>query len=340
VYRAVVARRNAAFDRGRGVTKFAVPVISIGNLSVGGTGKTPLVMHTLRVLLQAGMRPCVAMRGYGKRGDETPDEVDAYQREFPGLCVVARPDRAAGLRAVLGAQNATRSVAVPGPPNCVVLDDGFQHRQIARDFDVVLIDATPGRSVFEDRCLPAGWLREPVESLGRASMVMLTHAELATEEGLDALKGEVAKRTGAPIAVTRHVWTGLRQRIDGQDRLLPLDVLLGKTVVGCCAIGHPEAFERALRLVVGGPRGAEGRVSMVALRDHDPFLPVTIRRLQEEARRAVASHIVLTDKDWSKLRHVPEAQWPCPVVRPELAVVFDSGREQFGRLVVETCGRT
>jgi tetraacyldisaccharide 4'-kinase len=332
LYRSVVSHKNAEFDRGRGVHKFDVPVVSIGNLSVGGTGKTPLVMHTLRVLLQAGAHPCVAMRGYGRRGGETPDEVDAYEREFPGLSVVARPDRAVGLKELLGGNNATRSVAVP---DCVVLDDGFQHRQIARDLDVVLIDATPGRSVFADRCLPAGWLREPVESLGRASMVMLTHAELATVEHLEALKREVAKRTGAPIAVARHVWAGLKQRANGEDRRLPLDALIGKRVVGCCAIGHPEAFFASLERTVG----QEESVERLAYPDHDALGPGRVRAIEAMARASKSELIVVTDKDWSKLRRVPETEWPCPVVRPELAVVFDSGRAEFERLVLGAVGK-
>jgi tetraacyldisaccharide 4'-kinase len=219
-----------------------------------------------------------------------------------------------------------------------VLDDGFQHRQIARDLDVVLIDASPERSVFADRCLPAGWLREPVENLRRASIVVLTHAELATAEELARLKAEVQEWTDAPIAVTRHMWTGLKERVNGEDRMLPLEALLEQTVLGCCAIGHPEAFGRALRLVVHGPQGKGGLVAVVALRDHDPFRPATVRAIQLKAREGVAAYIVVTDKDWSKLRRVPEKYWPCPVVRPELAVVFDEGREVFDGRVREAVG--
>ncbi len=335
VYRWVVARKNARFDAGVGVRRFDVPVISIGNLSVGGTGKTPLVMHALRTLMQAGRRPCVAMRGYSKGGDGAPDETDAYARAFPGMPIVAQADRIAGLERLLGSgrEDATRSVAVP-KADCIVLDDGFQHRQIARDVDVVLVDATRSRSVFTDRCLPAGWLREPVESLRRASIVVLTHAELASPEWIGGLKREIGARTSAPVAVTRHVWTGLRQRIGGEDRMLPLDVLIGKSVTGCCAIGHPSAFAASLERVVNGPNPETDRVGMLALPDHDPFGPARVKALAEMARVCKAAFIVVTDKDWSKLRGLPDSTWPCPVVRPELAVVFDEGREVFEGMVV------
>ncbi len=342
VYRWVVARRNARFDAGVGVRRFDVPVVSIGNLSVGGTGKTPLVMHTLRVLMEAGRRPCVAMRGYSKSGDGTPDETDAYARAFEGMAIVARADRIAGLDELLGGSRGEEPATEcrgTRRPDCIVLDDGFQHRQIARDVDVVLIDATASRSVFADRCLPAGWLREPVESLRRASIVVLTHAELESREWIGRLKDEIGRHTSAPVVVTRHVWTGLRQRIDGEDRMLPLDVLIGRAVTGCCAIGHPSAFGASLSRIVNGPAGEPDRVGMMVLPDHDPFGPARVGALAEMARQARAEYIVVTDKDWSKLRGLPDSTWPCPVVRPELAVVFDEGREVFEGMVLRGVGK-
>jgi tetraacyldisaccharide 4'-kinase len=258
------------------------------------------------------------------------------------MAIVARADRTVGLEALLGKAQGIRPGserrATPPTPDCIVLDDGFQHRQIARDVDVVVIDATASRSVFADRCLPAGWLREPAESLGRASIVVLTHAELESAEWIARLKGEIARRTSAPVAVTRHVWTGLRQRADGEERMLPLDVLIGKPVVGCCAIGHPSAFAASLERVVNGPGAAMDWVGMLALPDHDPFGPARVKALAEMARVSKAAFIVVTDKDWSKLRGVPDSVWPCPVVRPELAVVFDEGREVFEGMVLRGVG--
>ncbi len=327
-YRAAIARRNTAFNAWRGVQRFTdpgarpIPVISIGNLSMGGTGKTPMVMHVLRVLLEHGHRPCVAMRGYSKSTNGAPDEADAYRRAFPDVPIVAQPDRTAGVRAML-------SHCTPETrPDRIVLDDGFQHRQIGRDLDVVLIDATPGRSAFADRLLPAGWLREPVASLARAGAIVLTHAELATGAHLRSLSDAVRGLSAAPIAVTRHVWTGLKRRIDAEDRMLPLETLLGKRVLGCCAIGHPAAFTASLRAVAGKS------IETIILPDHDPFQPTTVDRLRNAAQAMNAEFIVVTDKDWSKLRNLPDSTWPCPVVRPELAIVFDSGRQEFDRLVL------
>ncbi len=343
IYRAVIARRNAAFDAGRNVHRVRaaagpIPVISIGNLSVGGTGKTPMVMHVLRLLLENGHRPCVAMRGYSRSKDGASDETDAYRRAFTDLPIVAQPDRIAGLHAQL------ERVPPSGRPDRIVLDDGFQHRQIARDLDVVLIDATPGRSVFDDRLLPAGWLREPVGSLARASSVVLTHAELASGVPLEKLKTLARRYTSAPIAMTRHVWTGLKHRVPEekpgsvnrgtQDEMLPLDVLIGRRVIGCCAIGNSIAFTHPLARIVDQEGREKSGVLFRVLPDHDPFSRRTVVEICTLARNANAEYIIVTDKDWSKLRHLPDSTWPCPVLRPDLALVFDSGREEFDRLVL------
>lgn len=323
VYAAAIDRRNRRFDAGRGVTRLDVPVISVGNLSVGGTGKTPMVMHVLGLLLRAGRRPCVAMRGY-QRGRPTdgrlPDETDSYRRRFPDVPIVAQPDRLAGLRALM------QAAGVDGP-DCVVLDDGFQHRRLARDADLVLIDAT--RPPSADRLLPAGWLREPIRSLARATSVIVTHAQCATPEDLAsidaAVRAQRSDRRGVD-AVTRHVWTGLLAGTPGVDETpAPLDVLAGARVLGCCAIGNPGAFLHSLRATVGP--GGGGVVEAMTLPDHDPYAPATLDRLIARARAAKADAIVVTDKDWSKLRHVPADRWPCPVWRPVLELVFDRGAD-------------
>lgn len=319
-YRIAINRINRRFDAGRNVHRFPVPVISIGNLSVGGTGKTPMVMHVVGTLLERARHPCIAMRGYAKGKSATSDEHDSSARTFPGLPIVAQPDRTAGLRARL-AEN-------PHAFDAIVLDDGFQHRRIARDLDIVLIDAAPDRSPFTDRLLPAGYLREPVESLTRAHAVVLTHAELADEYHLARLSTHIQAITGRePTAITRHAWLGLLHN----DQPLGLDHLIGKRVVGCCAIGHPEGFFRSLRRTVGD----NGLVEALTLPDHDPFAPTTIHRLADLARQTHADAIVITDKDYSKLRHLPASTFPCPVIRPQLALAFDSGREALDSLVLQ-----
>src|ERR1043165_360740 len=148
-----IGRRNRRYDAGRGVVRFDRPVISVGNLSVGGTGKTPMVAHIVGLLLEAGRRPCIAMRGYAGRGGMS-DEAEEYRGRFPGIPIVARANRTLGLIELFSREHETGGQQT----DCIVLDDGFQHRRIARDLDVVMVDAS--RDPFDDALLP---------EIGRAS---------------------------------------------------------------------------------------------------------------------------------------------------------------------------
>lgn len=321
VYRREMARRNRAYDRGRSVTRLGRPVISVGNLSVGGTGKTPMVRRLLRELIGAGHRPCVAMRGYKSTRQRESDEAAAHRRAFPTVPVVAQPDRIAGLRALFETDIGKRV-------DCVVLDDGFQHRRLARDLDVVLIDAS--RDPFADRLLPAGWLREPVSSLARAGAVVLTHAELVSGDMLDALTERVrAISPGATIATASHDWADLAVFEEELETREPIGWLAGKRVLGVCAIGAPRGFRASLVAATGREPEA-----FIALRDHDPYDPPTLARVLAAARDRTVEAIVTTDKDWSKLAGIPAGEWPCPVVRPRLEIRLGRGADELLSRVV------
>ena len=327
IYAAAVSRRNARFDAGRGVTKLDLPVISVGNLTVGGTGKTPMVMHIVSTLLRAGHAPCIAMRGYRARAVGGSDEADLYTRAFPRVPVVAQADRIAGVRRVLAAADPSTP-----PIDCVVLDDGFQHRRLARDLDIVLVDAS--RPMEHDRLLPSGWLREPVRNLKRASAVVITHAEQVSAEGLSSIARAVEREHGhAPLAITRHMWTGLFEGDAGNEARRPLDALLGRRVVACCAIGNPDAFMRSLEINCPAERQS-GVVGRLILPDHDAFEPQTVERLIALATSQQADAIIVTDKDWSKLRRVPRHRWPCSVLRPILELSFDHGAPEFEQRIL------
>lgn len=323
LYRWEINRRNRAFDRGHAVTKLDRPVLSVGNLSVGGTGKTPTVRKLLRWLLEGEHKPCVAMRGYKSTPAVESDEASAHRRAFPTVPVVAQPDRIAGLRALFETQ-------VGRDTDCVVLDDGFQHRRLARDFDLVLVDAS--RSPFHDRLIPAGWLREPVESLARASAVVVTHAELATPEELHQLTADVERvHAKPPIAVTSHDWTELDTLAETGEAVRPVSILRGVRALAVCAIGHPDAFIASARRAVG-----DGRLETITLRDHDPYKASTLEAIIERARLIDAHYLITTDKDWSKLADVPQDRWPCPVARPRLHLGFTRGEDELREAVLQT----
>ena len=324
MYSLIIGRINRRFDRRKGVVEFDRPVISVGNLSTGGTGKTPMVATIVRWLREAGHDPAIAMRGYAPRGGERgegSDEARTYAGMFEDLPLVARADRIAGLIRMFGTERGERVDAV-------VLDDGFQHRQIARQLDLVLIDAT--RSPFVDALLPAGSLREPVSSLRRAGAVVVTHADAVEAPVVDELERSVrGVAPGALVGRCVHSWAGLRVVEESVERDVPVTMLDRLPVVVACAIGNPSTF------VAQADRVADVRSSLV-LRDHHPFDDATVERVVAMAREHSARAIVVTEKDWAKLSRVPRDRWPCAVVRPVLHLEFQAGGEAIRRRVLET----
>lgn len=307
VYRAVIARRNAKFDADIGVQKAAIPVICVGNLSVGGTGKTPFVMWLVEHLRAAGCRSGIAMRGYMAQPGAMSDEQAEYSSRLAGVMVAADPERF----------NAVHALVRHGGCDVAVLDDGFQHRRLARDLDIVLLDAT--RPVFHDRCLPAGWLREPVRGLSRAGVIVWTHAEAVdapTIEGL--LKSSRRVAPNSVLACARHTWSGLAY--EGEDTLRPLEALRGQPVALACGIGNPTALRKALEA-----QGAD--VIATLLRpDHHPWGASDLNDLQRLTRGA--SMLVTTDKDWVKLRGLGVRDYiDTPIVRPRVTMQITQGLE-------------
>lgn len=320
-YAGVVASRNKRFDSGRGVVTLDRPVISVGNLSTGGTGKTPVTMHVLRTLREGGHKPCVAMRGYGAprgRGLEA-DEAREYRDAFADLPIVAQPNRIDGLIKLLGSPEGEGA-------NVIVLDDGFQHRQLARQLDIVLIDAS--RDFAHERMLPAGNLREGIESLARAHAVVLTHAEREHEPQADAIESRAMEvNPRLTVARCRHVWSEL---VDAEGRPASPLSLRRKAVAAVCAIGKPEAFLSQAQKTIGAPLAGT-----LVLPDHDPYAPPTVQRMLAMLRECKAEAAIVTQKDWSKLSRVLRpSDWPCLALRPRLSVEFVRNGAAMGEMVL------
>ncbi len=314
VYGRAIARRNAAFDRGRGVVEFDRPTVSIGNLSVGGTGKTPTVGWLIRLLRQHGRHPCIAMRGYGAAGGHS-DEARLHAQDFPDVPVVAQPNRTEGLLDLFASPKGE-------PIDTVVLDDGFQHRRIARCFDLVLIDAR--KDPWADHLLPRGWLREPPASLARASAVLLTHAPDPKASHVRALRDRVLSVVQVPVACASHEWSELTLHPGGVS---PVSWLRGKRVLACSAIGSPDVFLSQVRTATGRD------VEALTLRDHDAFHRQTVANLLRRAKGLDA--VVVTAKDWTKLERTPAASWPCPVAVPQLALRFSGGEAELVEAILD-----
>lgn len=238
---AACARRGAYDRRWLPSARLPVPVISVGNLSTGGTGKTPMCAWLVRELTARGMRPGILSRGY-RATNGANDEALLLAHECPGVPHVQDARRVRGGRALVD-----RGVDV------IVLDDGFQHRRLQRDVDLVLIDATrpwglprvdanrePVRAL-----LPRGLLREPPSSLARADAIVITRTEQVSAREVAELERAIERcAPGRPLARARHAARRLR---DEHARAEPIESLAGREVDLVSAIGNPEAFEASVR---------------------------------------------------------------------------------------------
>ena len=267
VARALAARRGAR-DAG-------IPVVSVGNVSAGGTGKTPFVRWAVGALRASGRVPLVALRGYAARGGVS-DEAEEYRATMPGVPLAIGGDRASAIAAVR---------ALHPEVDSAVLDDGFQHHALARALDIVLVDAT--RPAIDGALLPAGWLREPAAGLRRAGIVVVTRAVREGGPVADLVRDA---RGRGPDAWARHAWTAV-ERHEGPIRRGDAD-LAGMRVAVACAIGNPHAF-------VGDVRAHGAEVAMQRLaRDHHAYSDAEVDAIAASAR---GLPVVVTGKDWAKL---------------------------------------
>ena len=318
VYGAAVRRRNAGFDSGRrAVHEAGVPVVSVGNLTCGGTGKTPVVAAVCDLLAAAGRRPAVLSRGYKSLpGEGANDEKLLLDALLPGVPHVQNPDRAAGARVAVGDHGA----------DVLVLDDGFQHRRLGRDLDVVLVDATapfgPGslrRAGCRGELLPLGLLREPPAGLRRAGLVLITRADAVSERDIGRVTAAVrAHAPGVPVGRVSFPAVELAEA-DGGVR--PVRWARGRRVVGLCGIGNPAGF-RATLAGLGCDLAA-----FTARPDHHHHTPAEVAAACGAAVDAGASAVLCTEKDLVKLRTRAFAGFvpPLPVLAVRTAAAFADG---------------
>jgi tetraacyldisaccharide 4'-kinase len=254
-----------------------IPVVSVGNITVGGTGKTPFSAHLVGLLREAGHNPAVVMRGYGD------DERHLHARMNPGVAVVTGADRIAGIRE-----------ATAGGADVVVLDDGFQHRRAGRDLDIVLVSAERWRSGL--RMLPAGPLREPLRSIHRADIAVITR-KIASDGDVSALRSAVEELRGGRdgIAVAELKAGRLVGVANGATMELP--ALSGASVLAIAGIGDPASFFAQLRFT--GARVRERR-----FRDHHDYTAAEAAVLATESTGH--KYVITTEKDAVKLSRV----WP------------------------------
>lgn len=284
-YGLAVRLRNRLYDSGvLTAHRVPVPVVSIGNLTLGGTGKTPFVEFVCRRLLDRGSRPVILSRGYradGHGASAGNDEARVLAASLPDVPHLQGKDRVAlARRAVAELQ-----------PDTLVLDDGFQHRRLARDLDIVLIDCT-GPFGY-GRLFPRGLLREPVSSLRRADLVVLSRADLCTPADRDRIRGQIVAVAGdKPIVLAEHRPTALRS---AGAEVSPLGSLSGRTVAAFCGIGNPAAFWQTLTRL--GCHLAGTRV----FPDHHAYSAADLAALGSWAGQFQPEFVITTQKDLVKI---------------------------------------
>jgi tetraacyldisaccharide 4'-kinase len=271
------------------------PVVSVGNLAVGGGGKTPLVIHLANELVERGARVAVLSRGYGRRNpravrivsrgegpvmpaQEAGDEPHLIASRVPRAWVAVAPRRHHAGQAVL------RETSV----DMFLLDDGFSHHALARDLDIVTVDAR--RWFAGGRLLPAGILREPLSRLADADVLVVTKAE-SVDQGFEEA---VRRLLPGPVAWSAYLPDHLSAP-DDLSRELPLGALRNRKVFLFSGIADPLSFESSAAPLCGEV------VGRMRFRDHHPFDARDVRRVEEAARRVGAEVLLTTEKDLARL---------------------------------------
>lgn len=232
-YSLAVGWRNRRYDRrSHLIHHVSVPVISVGNLTTGGTGKTPMVEWLARWYATRGVRVAFVSRGYGTKADTKNDEALELAQKLPDVPHVQNRDRVAAARTAIEQFHA----------QLIVVDDGFQHRRLHRDLDIVLIDAL--EPFGYGHLLPRGMLREPIDSLGRAHVVVLSRADLIDAQSRASIQETI--RPHAPNATWIEVAHTASHLVFSTGETSPLDSLDGQRVAAFCGIGNPTGFRRTL----------------------------------------------------------------------------------------------
>lgn len=310
-YSAVMRLRRAAYNKGLlSSSSAAVPVICVGNITTGGTGKTPMVDWVVRQLKDSGAKPAILTRGY-KSVKGKSDEAEML-KQSTGVQVVVNPDRIAGAAA-----------AVEAGADVLVMDDGFQHMRLRRDMNIVLIDAM--NPFGYGCCLPLGRLREPLSALRDAHAIVITRSDAVVPEFIEALAAELAKR--APQA-SMHLGVHKPIALIDQDGARhSLDEIVGKKVLLFAGIGNPEAF-----IATVDSLGAEP-VDYCMFGDHQKYSPHVIQRIYEHADKTDPEIYVTTEKDHVKLA---EFELDRPVWRVVVEMHIAEGRDELVEQICET----
>lgn len=329
LYGIILWIRNFCFNVGwYKQEKLPCSVISIGNIVVGGTGKTPAVASIARLLRDTDYKVTVLLRGYGRKSKkaisivsdgenrlctrmESGDEADLLARQLTEIPIVVGKNRYLAGRTSLDQFHS----------DIIILDDGYQHRQLARDIDILTIDVT--QPYGTGALLPIGTLREPISSIQRADIILLTRTDVPNIQ-IDDLKNELQKLVpNTPILESIHqpkslYWLNHPDNTTNTLHSIPINDLKGKSILAICGIGNPTAFVATLE-----EKGPD-KVELMAFPDHHVYTESDHLKIQQQMKLVEAEWIVTTQKDEQKLISLSK-QIPILVLKVEL--VFTNGEE-------------
>ena len=303
IYSVLMAIRNSHYDRVGGQKVPGMKVVSVGNLAIGGTGKTPISAWVARALEARDLRSAIVSRGYGK------DELILHKKWNPGTPIVADPDRL----------EAARLAGLDGT-DVVVLDDGFQHRRIARDFDIVLLSA---EDTFPGYLLPSGPYREPIRSLKRADAVLVTRRTASRQVAERVIAQAEAIAPGALTAII-HLAPDAWQDLRGSP-VTPPD----RNVLAIAAVARPIEFSQSISNMV------KGSVELMSFPDHHDYQVDDIAKIR---RVACERTIAVTEKDAVKLAQYNDMLGEVRVLVER--VQWESGRQEIERELDRLVGTT
>ncbi len=300
-------------------------IISVGNITVGGTGKTPMVERLARLLMEEGYNIAVLSIGYGRKSrgtvivsdregvkatpEEAGDEPVLLAKKLPGIPVVVGKDR----------RETGKKAVEMWKCNVLILDDGFQYMGLKKDFDLVLIDSQ--NPWGNGKLLPAGPLREPLSELKRADAVVFTRAN--ESRNIKEKTKHLRKVTSAPILSSIHRPSAWISFSEGEH--LPLNFLKGKKVTAFAGIGNPDSFEKSLiELEVEV-------VNFIKYRDHYWYKRKDLTYLTLKAEQKGAVALVTTEKDGVRLPVLPEHKIPIYLLK--IALEIEGGIEEFKKLI-------
>ncbi len=288
-------------------------MVSVGNITAGGTGKTPLVAWLCNYFAEKNITTAVLTRGYKLKDSDLADEPVMLAKNCPKAEIVVNADRVAGAKRAIAEYNA----------KFLIMDDGFQHRKLARDVDIVAIDAT--EPFGREKLLPAGFLREPVSSLKRADAVVITRINQAQPEKIEEIKKRIYSLNPNIVfaaAIHKPVCAMLMK-----DEQISIDELAGKRLYAFCGIGNPDAFFQIL---------AELALNIVGTKvynDHHRFSESDITAICEDARYKQAEMIITTQKDWIKTALLCIERFDTPIAWLAVELEFIDGQQEIIALV-------